>query len=179
MEQKLCETDVVIIGGGPAGCTAAALLARNGWNVTLLEREAHPRFHIGESLLPMNLPIFDELGVLEKVAELGIKKNAAQFTNPSIKAKPTRFPFANALGNSPPHAYQIERSKLDQLLFENATQAGADTRENHKVTKVEFGTEAHTVFYTVNDSGEQELKCRYVLDASGQQTLVARQHKWR
>jgi 2-polyprenyl-6-methoxyphenol hydroxylase-like FAD-dependent oxidoreductase len=104
--------DVIVIGGGPAGSTAAALLARNGWKVTLFERETHPRFHIGESLLPMNLPIFENLGVLDKVAAAGVRKNAAVFTSPTIKAKPTRFPFANALGESPPHAYQIQRSKL-------------------------------------------------------------------
>src|SRR5437762_4015082 len=71
--------DVVVVGGGPAGSTAAALLARRGYGVIALEKAHHPRFHIGESLLPMNLPLFDRLGVLEKVRALGVFKRGADF----------------------------------------------------------------------------------------------------
>jgi flavin-dependent dehydrogenase len=67
---ELC--DVVVIGGGPAGSTAAAMLARRGHKVIALEKAHHPRFHIGESLLPMNLPLFERLGVSDKVRELGV-----------------------------------------------------------------------------------------------------------
>jgi 2-polyprenyl-6-methoxyphenol hydroxylase-like FAD-dependent oxidoreductase len=70
--------DIIVIGGGPAGTTAATLLAQKGWQVTLFERETHPRFHIGESLLPMNLPIFEKLGVLDQVASAGIKKKCGR-----------------------------------------------------------------------------------------------------
>ena len=73
------ETDVLVIGGGPAGTTAATLLARKGWKVTLLEKARHPRFHIGESLLPMNLPILERLGVLEQVRAIGVHKLGADF----------------------------------------------------------------------------------------------------
>jgi flavin-dependent dehydrogenase len=71
--------DVAVIGGGPAGSTAAALLARRGHKVIALEKEHHPRFHIGESLLPMNLPLFERLGVLDKVHALGVFKPGADF----------------------------------------------------------------------------------------------------
>lgn len=172
--------DIIVIGGGPAGTTAATLLAQKGWQVTLFEREIHPRFHIGESLLPMNLPIFEKLGVLDQVAAAGIQKNAAVFTSPSIKAKPTRFPFANALGESPPHAYQIERSKLDKILFDNSTSSGVQTLEQHEVMAVSLASDgAHQLKVRDADNNISAWHCRYVLDASGQQSLISKQQKWR
>ena len=73
------ECDVVVIGGGPAGSTASTLLAARGHRVVLLEKEAHPRFHIGESLLPANLPLFEQLGVAERMNEIGMPKWGATF----------------------------------------------------------------------------------------------------
>ena len=78
-QPQLQDIDVLVIGGGPAGSPAATLLARKGWKVTLLEKNAHPRFHIGESLLPMNLPILERLGVLEQVRAIGVFKPGADF----------------------------------------------------------------------------------------------------
>ena len=80
--------DVAVIGGGPAGSTAAALLARRGHRVIALEKAHHPRFHIGESLLPMNLPVFDRLGVLDKVRALGVLK-AVPISKPTTNAATT------------------------------------------------------------------------------------------
>src|SRR3546814_2713490 len=76
---RISDTDVLVIGGGPAGSTVATLLARKGWRVTLLEKAQHPRFHIGESLLPMNMPILQRPGVLEQVRAIGVLKLRADF----------------------------------------------------------------------------------------------------
>ena len=75
----MSERDVLVIGGGPAGSTAAALLARRGYRVALIEKTRHPRFHIGESLLPANLPLLKELGVAEEVHAIGMQKWGAEF----------------------------------------------------------------------------------------------------
>src|ERR1700756_2695773 len=94
-----CDCEVLVMGGGPAGSTAAALLARLGRKVILLEKAHHPRFHIGESLLPMNLPLFERLGVLEQVRALGVVKPGADFESDNERGY-NSFEFCRALGNS-------------------------------------------------------------------------------
>ncbi len=76
------ECDVLVIGGGPAGSTMATLLARQGRRVVMLEKEHHPRFHIGESLLPGNVELFEKLGVREQVARIGMPKFGIEFVPP-------------------------------------------------------------------------------------------------
>src|ERR1700690_2301591 len=131
-----CECDVVVMGGGPAGGTAAPLLARMGRKVILLEKARHPRFHIGESLLPMNLPLFERLGVLEKVAAMGVFKPGADLEGDNERGYNT-VAFRGAIGNSPPHAYQVWRQDFDKMLFDHAHATGADAREGHEVVAVE------------------------------------------
>src|ERR1700684_2791056 len=128
--------DVAVIGGGPAGSTAALLLAPSGYKVIALEKARHPRFHIGESLLPMNLPIFERLGVLDKVRALGVYKAGADFEADNERGYNT-YAFARAIGKSPPHAYQVFRQDFDKMLFEHARECGADAREGHEVTALE------------------------------------------
>src|ERR1700686_2739963 len=130
------ECDVAEIGGGPAGSTAAAMLARRGHRVIALEKARHPRFHIGESLLPMNLPLFERLGVLDKVRALGVFKSGADFEADNERGYNT-FEFARAIGNSPPHAYQVWRQDFDKMLYEHARECGADAREGHEVLAAE------------------------------------------
>src|SRR5579863_8819988 len=127
------QCDVVVIGGGPAGSTAAALLAKRGYRVIALEKEHHPRFHIGESLLPMNLPVFERLGELEKVRAIGLYKPGADFEADNERGY-NNYAFNRAIGNSPPHAYQVWRQEFDQMLYQHARESGADAREGHEVT---------------------------------------------
>src|SRR5271165_1422522 len=102
------EREVLVIGGGPAGSPAATLLTRYGRKVILLEKAHHPRFHIGECLLPMNLPLFERLGVLDKVRAMGVFKAGADFEADNPRGYNT-FAFARAIAASPPHEFQVRR----------------------------------------------------------------------
>jgi hypothetical protein len=114
--------DVVVAGGGPAGSTIATILAQRGRPVLLLDKDRHPRFHIGESLLPMNLPIFDRLGVADRVEQIGVVKRGADFCV-GTEAEFVTFRFSNALRESPAQAYEVRRADLDKVLIENASLA--------------------------------------------------------
>ena len=110
MGTQSCE--VLVIGGGPAGSTISALLAQQGRDVVLLEKSRHPRFHIGESLLPLNLDLFRRLGVAEEVAAIGMPKYGVEFVSPKSD-QTTMLEFSDALDKGFPSAYQVRRSDFD------------------------------------------------------------------
>lgn len=171
--------DVAVIGGGPGGSTAAALLARRGYRVVALEKAHHPRFHIGESLLPMNLPLFERLGVLEQVQALGVFKPGADFEADNESGYNT-YAFDRAIGDSPPHAYQVWRQDFDKMLFEHAARCGAQTREGHEVLAVEqSGPRESRLEVKVDDGRRYQLLARYVIDASGRDALLASRRRLR
>jgi flavin-dependent dehydrogenase len=178
-DMALESCDVAVIGGGPAGSTAAALLARRGYKVIALEKEHHPRFHIGESLLPMNLPLFERLGVLDKVQALGVFKAGADFEAQNERGYNT-FEFCRAIGQSPPHAYQVWRQDFDQMLYANARSCGADAREGHEVIKAEQRATRETRLDVRTDEGrEYAVQARYVIDASGRDAFLAAKKRLR
>src|SRR5579863_10120845 len=155
------QCDVAVIGGGPAGSTAAALLARRGYKVIALEKAHHPRFHIGESLLPMNLPVFERLGVLDKVRSMGVFKPGADFEADNERGYNT-FAFSRAIGSSPPHAYQVWRQACDRMLCEHARATGADAREGHEVVSFEqVNARASHVEVRVDDGSTYRITARY------------------
>lgn len=169
--------DVVVIGGGPAGSTIAPLLAKRGWRVLQVEKDVHPRFHIGESLLPMNLPILDRLGVLNEIQRIGVVKYGAEFNIPDTERNlgPITYRFAEAIDPIYPYAYQVRRSEFDQALFTHSQRSGVDTREGIRVTKVEFGaTDDHFVHGLDADGKPQLWTTRYVVDATGRDTFLSR-----
>ncbi len=171
--------DVVVIGGGPGGSTAAALLAKRGYQVIALEKQHHPRFHIGESLLPMNLPVFERLGVHEKVRALGVFKRGADFEADNDGGFNT-FAFDRALGQSPAHAYQVWRQDFDQMLFAHARECGADTREGHEVVSLEQSGPRDTRLEVRTDEERSYcIQARYVVDASGRDAFLASKKKLR
>ena len=127
--------DVLVIGGGPAGATAAALLAERGRDTILLEKAQHPRFHIGESLLPRNMDIIDRLGLRDKLASMGVFKPGAEFVSDDT-GQTVAFEFALSLGGGDTAAYQVVRSEFDEMLFARAHDAGARAWQQTQVTDV-------------------------------------------
>ena len=165
--------DVLLIGGGPAGATAAALLAEKGHRVTLLEKARHPRFHIGESLLPANLPLLDKLGVRAEVEGIGMEKWGAEFVSPWHEHSQS-FEFADAWDKSMPHAFQVRRSEFDEILIRNAGRKGANVIEGCRVRDVEFlpKDEGAIVRAEHDDGRTQTWRCRFLIDASGRDTFL-------
>jgi flavin-dependent dehydrogenase len=174
-----CACEVLVMGGGPAGSTAATLLSRMGRKVILLEKAHHPRFHIGESLLPMNLPLFERLGVLEKVAAMGVFKPGADFEADNGRGYNT-FAFKRAIGNSPPHAYQVWRQDFDKMLFDHARATGADAREGHEVVAVEqVDLRRSNVEVRTDDGQSYRVTAQYVVDATGRDTFLSSKKRLR
>ena len=166
--------DVLVIGGGPAGSTAATLLAQRGRKVVMLEKDRHPRFHIGESLLPQTLALFERLGVLAEVERIGVFKPGAEFVAPEGDARSVVFRFADGFDPALTHSYQVRRSELDELLFRNAQRHGVEAHEGVRVTAVEVDPVRGSKVTAVGADGvTRQWLARFVVDASGRDTHIA------
>ncbi|HUF62324.1 MAG TPA: NAD(P)/FAD-dependent oxidoreductase [Verrucomicrobiales bacterium] len=154
--------DALIIGGGPAGSTTAAHLRRRGRSVAVLERERFPRFHIGESLLPYNMPLIEELGLLPEMEKAGfIVKHGAQFALGSGQHH-LAVSFARGSFTEHPSAYQVQRSTFDEILLRNAAREGADIRESCSVHAFRILKDHVEV-----DTDAGPFHGRFLVDASG------------
>ncbi|MEO8921923.1 MAG: NAD(P)/FAD-dependent oxidoreductase [Caldimonas sp.] len=170
------DCDVFIIGGGPAGATIAALLAQQGRDVVVAEKGHHPRFHIGESLLPANAALFDALGVRAEVERIGMTKFGVEFISPEHEHRAT-IEFVDAWSKDMPYAWQVRRSELDELLFRNAAAKGAKAIEGCRVREVRFDADGVGIDADLDDGGKRTWRARYVVDASGRDTLLANQFR--
>ncbi|MGE3780037.1 MAG: NAD(P)/FAD-dependent oxidoreductase, partial [Pirellulaceae bacterium] len=174
------ETDVIVIGGGPAGATASTLIAQKGPRVQLFERDKFPRFHIGESLIPETYWVLQRLNMLDKMKNSRfVKKYSVQFVNATGKLS-APFYFWDNKPHECSQTWQVVRSEFDQMMLDNAREHGVTAHEGVRVLDVLFeGSRAIGVRIQQPDGAAQEIRAKVVVDASGQSGLLASRFKLR
>jgi len=173
-------TEVVVIGGGPAGSTVSTLLAQQGVSVRLYERERFPRFHIGESLIPETYWVFKRLKMLDKMkASPFVKKYSVQFVSASGKLS-APFYFWDNKPHECSQTWQVIRSEFDALMLDNAREQGVDVHQPARVLEVLFeGERARGVRVQHANGSREEVPARVVVDASGQSSMLQNRFKLR
>ncbi|MFO0675358.1 MAG: NAD(P)/FAD-dependent oxidoreductase [Polyangiaceae bacterium] len=168
--------DVVIAGGGPGGSVTAARLAQFGRRVLVLEKGSHPRFHLGESLLPQSMATLRSLGLGDALDAKFIRKHGAHFRDD--RGRTNRYDFSEAYDTSAPFAYQVPRDEFDELLFRHAGTSGADVREGWSTDKILYeGSRAVGVLATGPSGAQERIDADFVVDATGRTALTAHASK--
>jgi flavin-dependent dehydrogenase len=174
------EVDVVIVGGGPAGSTAAAILSEKGHQVLVVEKSRFPRYKVGESLLPYCFFTLERIGVLDKIKEQGYQKKwSAQFvTHDGTLSQP--FQFGNHLDHAASQTWQVDRNTFDKVLLDNAAEKGAQIWEE-TTARTALIEEKKVVGIRVEraDGSAHEIRAKITLDASGREGFFMNQNRWR
>jgi flavin-dependent dehydrogenase len=165
--------DAVILGAGPAGCVTAAILARAGVDVVVLERERFPRFHLGESLAPASLRVLEAHGLAAGLDARYIRKYGVRFMD-CRTGREQRYDYTDALPGDGAYAWQVPRADFDASLAARAREAGADVREGRAVEDILFEQGRATgVRARCDDGGREGVMARVIVDATGSEALVA------
>src|SRR5438046_489948 len=169
--------DVAIIGGGPAGSTAANLLARAGRRVVVFEREKFPRFHIGESLLPVSMQTFTRLGVHEKFLAAGFMEKFGGEMAGADSVEGVKFYFKDGYRSRTDRSYQVPRAEFDKVLLDHVAESGAEVREETRVGRPQFFPDHVELEVATKNQPNEKICARYVIDASGRHSVLGNHFK--
>ncbi|MEI6358518.1 MAG: FAD-dependent oxidoreductase, partial [Verrucomicrobiota bacterium] len=167
--------DVVIIGGGPAGCSAGAVLAEQGHRVVVLEREKFPRYHIGESMIPFTYQPLERIGMIPQLKSSAFtKKFSVQFVAPSGRASQPFYFFNRYDRETVAQSWQVLRSEFDQMMMDNTRSKGADVREEMEVVELLQEDGRHVGVVARDKAGEAtEFRAPMTIDATGRDAIAA------
>jgi flavin-dependent dehydrogenase len=166
--------DVIVAGGGPGGSTVAGRLAQRSRRVLVLEKEQFPRFHLGESLLPMTLPVFDALGVTQKLEAKLIRKYGARFID-GVTGDEVVFKFDGAMLGGHPYAFHGPRAEIDHALLDHAAELGVEVRQRWEASRLLFDGERVVGVLAQGPEGAPcEIRAKWVVDATGRDALASR-----
>lgn len=181
MERNIQQYDAVVLGGGPAGATAAASLARHGRNVAVIEKDKFPRYHVGESLLPFCWFPMERIGVLDKVKAANfVEKHSVQFVTMDGKQS-APFYFFKHIDHDCARTWQVTRAKFDKILLDHAAEHGASVFEQHKAMQLirNDGGAVGGVVAQAADGTEKEFHAPMTIDATGRNAFSISKNRWR